>query len=559
MVVATVVLNVLCLALPIVVLQVYDRVLPNAALHTLLLLAIGLAGVMVIEGVLRWARAYLVAWNGARFHHEATCKTVDRLLACDLASFERESLGTHLNRLQAIDQVAESVSGEARLVVIDLCFVAVFLFVFWTIAGNLVAVPLVLLAITAVIAAFLVRALRKSLADSAKTEDRRASFIHEVLSGMETVKLLAMEPLMARRYERLRAQTSANAYRVIFLSNLSQHLGGLLSNLTIVLVVVLGAKAVMENSLSLGGLSACMLLAGRSIQAPLRAFSLMSRLQISSLAKQRFGEALKTPPEAGSGQPDVTGIEGAIELRGAHFGYGADDTPLLDGVDLKIKPGEFIAITGGSGVGKSTLLMLMAGLLMPSKGEVLVDGRDIRQVNPWSLRRFMVLLGQKHVLFKGTILDNLTMFQRKDRLEDGLAAARMLGLDSAIGRLPDGYDTEVTDSADHALADGVRQGISVARAFTHDTRVILCDEANSCFDRKTDQFFNATLRRVKGDVTVVIVTHRPSLLSIADRIFALRDGKLVARPLPETNHPALAAEAAAEAGSPTRTRAGGRG
>ena len=162
-VVATIVLNVLCLALPLVVLQVYDRVLPNAALDTLLLLAIGLAGVMVMEGVLRWARAYLVAWNGVRFQHDATCKTVDRLLGCDLASFEHESLGTHLNRLQAVDQLAESVSGEARLVVIDLCFVLVFLFVFWTIAGSLVAVPLILLAITAIIALFLVRELRQSL------------------------------------------------------------------------------------------------------------------------------------------------------------------------------------------------------------------------------------------------------------------------------------------------------------------------------------------------------------------------------------------------------------
>ena len=302
---------------------------------------------------------------------------------------------------------------------------------------------------------------------------------------------------MARRYERLRAQTSANAYRVIFLSNLSQHFGGLLSNMTIVLVVVIGAKLVMGDTLSLGGLSACMLLAGRSIQPPLRAFTLLSRFQISTFAKQRFNELAEIPPEAGAGRPERTDIDGAIELRGAHFRYGADDTPLLEEINLKVEPGEFVAITGNSGVGKSTVLMLMSGLLKPSKGEVLVDGCDICQINPRSLRRVIVFLGQKHVLFRGTILDNLTMFRRKEALEDGLAAARMLGLDTAIGRLPDGYDTEVTDSADHALADGIRQGIAAARAFKRETRVILFDEANSCFDRKTDQFLNATLRPQK--------------------------------------------------------------
>lgn len=525
-VIATVALNLLSLAMPIIVLQIYDRVLPNRTLTTLFWFAAGLMGVTVLEALLRWARAYLTGWSAVRYQHSMTCLAVEHLLKSDLSVFERESTGVHLNRLQMIDSIAEFVGSEARLVFIDLCFIVLFLVVFWTIGGVLVLIPIGLLAVTGIVALALSRLLRKALAERAEAEDRRSSFVLEVLSGIETVKSLAMEPLMLRRYERLKASAAAIAYRLIWLSNASQHLGSILSNITMAVVAVFGARLVIDETLSLGGLSACMMLAGRAIQPPLKAFSLLFQFERIADAKRRVGELFLLPTDAACCDGACDEIKGAITFDGVSFSYTGAGPPLLDGVSLSIAAGEFIAVTGGSGVGKTTLLMLINGMLSPSAGEVRLDETGVGDFDDKWLRRHVVLVAQRHVLFRGTILDNLTMFRRDDPIQEALAAARALGLDTVISRLPDGYDTEIKDNGDCALAEGIRQGIAAARAFAREARVILFDDANSCFDARSDEHLIDHLRTLKGRVTVVIVTHRPALLALADRVLELKGGRL---------------------------------
>ena len=526
---AALTLNVLSLGLPIVILQVYDRILPNAALDTLSLLAAGLVAVLLLDALLRTARAYITGWNAARFEHAAACRAVDRILAAEIGRVEREPPGVHLDRLQAIDVLRDFYAGQARLILLDLPFVVLFLGLIWFIAGPLVAVPLVTLALLAVAALLVGRLLKKALAERATLDDRRYSFMIEALGGIQTIKGLAMEALMQRRYERLQESAAAATYRNTFLSNLAQGLGSLLSNLTLVAVASVGATLVIAGELTIGGLAASTLLAGRTVQPLLRALGLWTQFQSIAIARERVNRLFEMAPETAVGQADIGELKGAVEFKGVSFSYEDSGAPLLDRVDLKIAPGEVIGISGHTGSGKTSLLMLMMNALKPAHGQVLFDGRDAADFDPLSLRRQIAYLPQYAVLFQGTILENLTLFRGSEAVDESLAAVKLLGLDETIHRLPGGYETKVGDGAPEQLPAGPSQGLALARALAGRHRIILFDEANAAFDSKADGRLRAALAELKGDSTMVLISHRPSLLALADRIFDLKDGKLVER------------------------------
>lgn len=525
---ASLAINVLSLALPIVILQVYDRILPNRALDTFTLLIIGLVGVLLIDGFFRTARAYITGWNAARIEHMTGCRAIDRMLAADISEFEKSPPGVHLDRLYAIDQLREFNAGQARLIMIDLPFVGVFLVVIWVIGGTLVVVPIGLLAALAGLGLWLGRRLKASIQERAELDDRRYSFIIEVLSRIQTVKSLAMEPLLLRRYERLQERAALGTYKTTRLSNLTQSVGALFSSLVMVSVAAVGAAMMIDGQLSIGGLAACTLLAGRSVQPLLRGLGIWTQVQGIEVAKARLDELFALPTESRDGEPGWEELTGAIALKDVTFGY-AGEQPLFTGLDLTIAPGEVIGISGHSGSGKSSLLMLMMGLLHPDAGQVLYDGLDVSERDLYSLRRQIAFLPQSPALFRGSILDNLTMFQDGERVDEALAAAKMIGLHDKVRRLPAGYGAEIGDGATEQLPSGMRQMIVIARALASRQRIILFDEANSAFDSQSDAHLKHVLAALKGKTTMVLVSHRPSVLALSDRVFDIAGGKLVER------------------------------
>jgi ATP-binding cassette, subfamily C, bacterial LapB len=536
---ASLAVNVLSLALPIVILQVYDRILPNAALGTFTLLIIGLVVVLLFDGFFRTARAYITGWSAARFEHLIGCRAIDRMLAAAIGEFEKSPPGIHLDRLYAIDQLREFHAGQARLVMIDLPFVGVFLCLIWFIGGPLVVIPIGLLAVLGGMGLLLGRKLKQLIAERAKLDDRRYSFIIEVLSRIETVKLLAMEPLLLRRYERLQESGALGAYETTRLSNLTQSLGSLFSNLVMISVAAVGATMVVEHELSIGGLAASTLLAGRSVQPLLRGLGIWTQVQSVAVAKARIAELFALAPEFRGSEESWDELTGAIELKAVTFGYEGEDL-MFEGLDLSIEPGEVIGVSGDTGEGKTSLLMLMMGVLHPNTGQVLYDGIDISEKDAYSLRRQIAFLPQSPALFRGSILDNLTMFQDGGRIDEALDAAKLIGLHNKVRRLPAGYGTEVGDGAGEQLASGMRQMIVIARALAGRQRVILFDEANSAFDAQTDAHLKQVLTALKGKATMLLVSHRPSLLALSDRIFDIQGGKLIERP--QTAAPAATGE-----------------
>lgn len=536
MITASIIINLLALALPAVILQVYDRVLPNQAGSTLVLLGLGLAGVLVIDAAMRFGRSTLAAWEAAQYEHRLNCRAVEHYLDADLAAIEADAPGLQLDRFNAIQSLRAFYAGQGRMVLIDLPFIALFLALIWVIGGPLIAAPVLIFAVLAVIGAMIGTALRNALKNRADLDDRRQSFIIEVLHGIHSVKGMAMEGLMQRRYERLQEASAASTYRATFVSNLAQSMSTVFAGITITLVAGGGAILAMQGTLTLGELSACTLLASRALQPLLRGLGLWAQFQSHSVAQERVGQLLALPPESAEDPIELPPLSQAIEFRGMSFRY-AEDAPLLfENLDLTIEHGEFIAITGATGCGKTTLLSILGGLLTPTSGEVLFDGLDLATLDRRLLRHQISYVPQQPTLFHGTILDNLTLFQGEGRFGRALDAAHRLGIDDVISRLPDGYHTRVGDGAQDELPTGVKQSIATARALAAKPRLLLFDEANCSLDPHSEDALKTTIAALRGEVTVILASHRPSLLAQADRAYRIADGRLV------LNHMSGAAE-----------------
>lgn len=522
------VLNMLALALPLGLLHVYDRIIPNLSSDTLALLVLGLAIALFLESALQLGRTYITGWIGARFEHTAGCAALERLCYSKIEDFERVGSGVHLERLNALGQVKEFYAGQAMVAILDLPFIVVFLGAVAFLGHSLVFVPI------AIIAAFLGGAylvgnrLRGALQERHVSDDRRYNFLIEVLSGIHTVKSMAMEALMLRRYERLQENCADHEYQVAYQSAAASGLASFFSQATTVAVVAFGALKVMNGNMTVGGLAACTLLAGRALGPLQKALGIWSRFQTVRLAQDRLREIFALPTEEVPGLPQLPAIKGQIELVDVSFRHRADLPDVLRGVSLSIAEGECVGISGGNGSGKTTLLALMMGVLQPSEGIVRLDGYDLREYDPHALRGRLAYLPQQGVLFQGTILQNLTMF-RPELTEEALHTAGVLGLDDVVANLPLGYESRVGDGAFDSLPRGIRQRIAIARALLRGPHVVLFDEANTAVDGSGDTYLRMCLERLKGNCTLVLVTHRPSLLTLADRAFDIVNGGLAPR------------------------------
>lgn len=521
-------LNILSLALPIALLQVYDRIVPNSSFQTLALLVAGVLSALALEALLRIGRSYATGWSGAQFEHRMGNTAFGRLLGAGLLNVQRKGAGVLLEQMSSLKSVKEYYGGQAATSLLDLPFVFIFLGVIWYLGGVVVLVPVVVLVIFALVASRTGLKLRKAIEEHSTANDRKLNFIIEVLGNVHTVKSMAMESLMMRRFERLQETSAASSYEMAKRNAGAIAQGGFFSQITMVLVSSVGALLVMDNDLTIGQLAACTLLAGRAMQPLQRVVGLWTRFQTIQLGRERVKEILSLPTTAGANQPPLPDVQGRLTLRDVHFRYGDDEGEILRGIDLDIAPGQCIGVVGANGSGKTTLLSVVMGVLPPSRGQVLIDGMDLMDFDSSSFKRQIGYLPQEGELFKGTILENISMFDSEYR-ELALRAADDLGLTEVVAALPMGFETIVGDGAYDTLPTGLRQRVCIARALLHDPKVILFDEANASVDKVGDTFLMAALDRLKGDRTMIVISQRPSLLRMTDRVYQLSMGTLVER------------------------------
>jgi ATP-binding cassette, subfamily C, bacterial LapB len=526
---ASLALNFLGAALPVFTLQVYDRVIPNAATDTLTLLFALLLAVLVGEGLLRAARGQLAAWTGARYEHETAVRVVERLLDAEQSALRAESPGKQLERLAAIDRLREFYANQGANIAIDLPFTAVFAALIWLIAGELVFVALAAFGLFALLALAIGGALHVALAKRADSDDRRTSFMIEALAGITTIKALTMERQMMRRYERLMDGAAMSAHRVAYVSALSQNLGGLFSTATVAAMAAFGSLMVLDAEITVGQLAASTLLAGRMMQPLLRAMGIWTSFQSIRVARKRLKELDDLPQEPKHAKAGAIVGEGAIRFEKVSFAYPKAPTPILDGAELDIQAGECVAIVAANGGGRSTVLSLIAGSLRPQSGRVLYDGRTLGAKDPRPGPSEIAVLPRQGVVFHGTLIDNLTNFRKGPVVDRALDLAMRLGLDAYVAGLPDGYETEIRGGQTETLPGGVRQRVALVRALVDDPRIVLFDEANNALDHESNERLLALLREMKGNVTLILVSYQPSVLRIAERTLELADGEFKER------------------------------
>ncbi len=515
---SSVLINILSLGLPLVILQTFDRVIPNGVGETFVYLLLGLTLFVLIDGALRMARSYITAWGAARFEHAVGCRTIKRMLDSQILAFEREPSGAQIARVNAIETLRDLYAGQGMLALIDLPFVVIFLILIGLVGGWLVLVPVIVIGVVGLAAVFIGARLRAALHSRQTVDDRRYSFILEVLGSMPLVKGLALEGLMLRRYERLLRSSAEAVHDVILRSGLAQAHGATFSNLTMISVAGVGAILVLNGQLTLGTLAACMLLAGRSVQPVLRGIAVWVQFQNVQVAESRLQEVMTLAPEAQATKRVTPTISGQFTFENMGFIYPKSESALFRNVDFRVEAGETVAMVGENGSGKSTLLWLTMGLLSPNAGAVRHDGVSLADVAPAEIRRQIAYLPQRSPLYRGTVRENLTMFAGEDRLDAAMEYAHALELDKVLARLPDGLDTQLGSSGNDILSASVRQRVAIVRALAARPRLILFDEANSTFDFRTDDKLRELLDSMRGSASMILVSHRPSLIRMADRV-----------------------------------------
>ena len=520
---ASFVINLLALSLPLSIMQVYDRVIPNRSLATLAWLFLGLAAALLIDFILKTLRSVLLSWQATRFARNVENEGVARFLRAPNGAFEREPAAVHVNRYAAATALADYHSGQARLVLIDLPFVGIALIVMAIVGGLMVLVPASLFLGFAALAIGRARKFRKTLDARTTQDNRKYDFIAEVLTGIHTVKAMAMEPQMQRRFERLQEAVAGTTMSSISTGQANQTAALLFGSVSQLVVVAIGGAQVINDQLSMGALACCTMLSGQILQPLLRAISLWTEQQTVAHRRAEIKSLLDLPSAETPLEINTT-VDGNIRFESVTYRYPNEINHPLSVGDIFIEAGTIIGVKGKESSGRTTLLKLIKGEIEPTAGCVMVDGISSLAPQFASVRRHIAYVGAAPVIFSGTIMENLTMFGPEKR-DFARKMAQLLGLETTINLLPDGYETKLGEGIGDDLPMSIAQQVNIVRALTNRPRVLALDEANMLLDAVAEPALIKALNVLRGSLTVIVVTHRPSLLALCDRQIIVLDGR----------------------------------
>lgn len=517
--------NIMALVFPLTLLQIYDRIIPNQAIDTLVWLFIAVLISLLIGALLKIARIYIGAWADAKFEHVIGCQALDKILNCNLSEYEKEGSGRHLKRISALSMLRSFYAGQALISLVDVPFAVIFLAMIAYIGNWLVLVPIIVI-VGIFYAAFSNTTIFQVFLNQRRDhDDRRLNFIVETITKVHTIKSNTMEAQMLRRYERLQKYSSFYDYKMTQQSTNLLADSVSLSQLTIIMIVAFGSAMVFNGKMSMGALAACTLLAGRCLQPVSTLTGMWSRLQTIKVAHEELDKVLNMESDTSSDMQPVENLSGKIVFENVSFRYSRDEPLILNECNLTVMPNETISISGEGLSGKSSIIWLILKLLKPMSGRILFDDLDSAMIEPASLHQQIGYLPQKTVLFQGTILDNITLFE--DEYETrAKQLAEQVGLSSFVEHLPDGYDTKIGTQASETLPRGILQRIVIARALIHNPKIILFDEANVTLDMEGDKKLKELLEKLSKDHTIIIITHRPSISKLAQKHYVLIEGKL---------------------------------
>lgn len=522
--IASVAINVLMLALPLATLQIYDRVLTNPRSGTLAMLFLGVGMAILLEAWLRLLRGRLLQQLAQANERQRSARLVAQVLASWVGPASKLHSGEYVQALAAVARVRDYAAKQLIALGVDVPFVLLFLLLLCVIGGWLVVVPLLAVLLMVLLAVHWGLALRRAVDARNAADEQRYGFMLESLGGVHTLKALGIEARFIHRYRQLQLAAGQSNFAIARLNHALVSGGMMFSQAIVVLVVAAGAPMVMHGQLSMGGLIACVLISGRLIQ-PLQ----HALLCWMSYQEYQQGNAQIAVVEALPRQYFVWQVPGeragALQCRQLGFRYSEDALPVLQQLDLTVRPGEVVAIGGAASSGRSTLLKIIAGMMAVQEGEVRVDGLDPAHMPPSILSQHVALLGAEPVLLRGTVMQNLSCFD--PGLQDrAMEIAQLIGLDGLLAQLPAGYETMLDGGEAEVVPPGMRQRIAIARALAHKPRLILFDQADRSLDREGYHQIFRLIARLKGRASFVMVTDDQNLLRLCDRRYVLRQGKL---------------------------------
>ncbi len=522
---STLVINLLALAMPLMMLQTYDRILPSHGIGTLVLLISGVTCAVVIEVGLRLARSYLTGWSGAVFEHKTACAAMSHLLNGDVQTFEKQGAGAYIQKMAAISRLRTFYSGQALMTMVDLPFVITFLVLIGYIGGDLVLVPLTLFLFFCIISWFVGMRLKKEVSEQDSNDKIRYNFLIETLTGIHSIKSQGLEKFFFRRNDRLQTRISAAHFQVALSNNIAMSSGMLLGQIMTVSVVSFGAIKVLNGDMGTGGLAACLLLSGRVMQPVQRALGLWTRFQSFFIDRKELEDIFALPSSSYGREETLLPSTGYISCKDLSFSYGGDNPLLFEDVNLSLTAGQSISLIGEQGSGKTTFINLLSGLYIPTKGTITIDGINPSSVSPVQLASHIGYLPEKGAVFHGTIMENLTFFGTIAE-KDALLAADHLGVSEAVALLPNGFKTILSDSVTDPIPPGLKQRIAIARALATRPRIILFNNADRNLDRSGYNLVFKILGRLKRNTTLIIVSDDRNILRLADREYYIVDRKL---------------------------------
>jgi ABC-type bacteriocin/lantibiotic exporter with double-glycine peptidase domain len=523
---ASAVINLLALATPLFMMTVYNRVISHAALQTLDVLAIGMLSLFVFELMLRALRGHVASHTGARLDVAIGGEVVHRLLQLPYRAFEGAASGALVERVRQLDQLRGFLTGQLPLLLVDLAFVGLFVVALLVLAPTLAWLTVAAMPLFVLLSAAAHRRQRSLGRAAAAAATQKAACLGEAVGQALTVKGLGLEPAMERRFERRLVDSAWASFRAGSLANVVGSLGQALQHLTALGIVYVGARQIVAGDLSIGALVAANILSGRALAPMRQVFLAWQQVQQAREILQHLDGVLATPAETlRSGAGDHR-LRGSLRLENVTFRYAGSGQAAIDGLSLEIEPGTMIGVLGAPGSGKSTLVKLLLGLETPTEGRILVDGVDLRQIAPAAYRGQVGTVPQEIQLFAGTIADNIGIGALDRSPARIVAAAKFAGIHDTVQGLPDGYDT-VLGAGGVGLSMGQRQLLAIARALLRNPLVLVLDEATSALDSASEACLLRNLRRAGRGRTIVMVTHRRSVLAACDRAILLQAGRVL--------------------------------
>lgn len=530
---ATFIINFLALVSSLYVMNVYDRVIPNQAYETLWVLSIGVMLAILFEFLAKMIRGHLTDIAGKKADLIISSAIFRRMMALRLAD-RPASAGSYANNLREFESVREFMTSASLLVLVDLPFLLLFITVIFIVGGKLAIVPAIIIPIVIIVGFIVQRPLSRYINESMKESSQRQGLAVEALEGIETLKTNNATGWAQQRWDTYTAKTSASSIKVKDTANFMINFSVAMQQLNTVFLVLFGTYLIHnENTaerITMGALIAAVILSGRALSPLAQVAGLATRFQQAKLALEGLNNIIERPIERVPERKYISpsNIQGNITFENTCFQYQEDGKPAVSNLNLQIRAGEKIGILGRIGSGKSTMLKLASGLYDGSTGNVMLDNIDMRQIDPNFLRSQILLLSQSPRLFLGTLRENMDLARSDGYSSDQelLEALQRFGLDKIIRNHPKGLDMPLGEDG-LGLSGGQKQIIALARMTLRNPRIVLLDEPTTGLDQATERMSLQAISQWAQDKTLLVVTHRPQVLQIVNRIIVMDEGKVV--------------------------------